>query len=403
MIFPNSVHISGAGGIGTSGLAILFQQLGCRVTATDQRESEITSLLKNNGIQLDLVPHPEWAASAHLVVTPNIFPEDHPEIRQARENNIPVLSRTEALLDLCRSQNCKITICCGTISRALCAASIAQSSSDFGFCLGLAQPNQLHAKFAHNMIIDIDERELVNCIDKLSGLNDITLIVSDWSDDALKYYNKSFSLDGFIDRISSYVSTIIYPRTAQSEFVVRNNNVETVVPLKVDYSASAVDLHIGSIDLRCGAVSPADISAYAAASLYLNQPAPQLNPIGWMQKFDELRTFDIRMHPVSIKNAIRAVSLMSPAEPITVVIKPFSSTLNAYDENVWRKAFTGAQTIYVMTPGYGASDKDCRRLATALKMRGLCAAAYPKKQLLAEFKSFAGRQLWIGAPDMLTP
>ncbi len=403
MILPNSVHISGAGGIGTSGLAILFHQLGCRVTATDQRESEITTLLKNNGILLDLKPRPDWAAAAQCVVTPNIFPADHPEVLEAKAKNIPVVSRTEAILDLCKTQNCKVTLCCGTISRALCAAAIANAAPDLGFCIGLAQSSHLHAKFAQSMVLDIDERELVQCLDKLDGLKETALVISDWSTEALGYYKKDFTLVKFLEKVSTFASTILYPDPDKSEFVCLKNGDKTAIAVQTIYSEASIDVHTPTLDLHCDPVTPSDVSAYTAASLYLNQPVPMLHPVGWMQKCDALRTFDIRMHPVCIKNAIRALTLLNPTKPITVVIKPFASTLNAYDENIWRKAFAGTQSIYVMTPGYGASDKDCRRLATALKMRGLCAAAYPQKQLLAEYKSFEGQQIWIGAPDILTP
>ena len=94
----SSVHICGAGGIGTSGLALLFHEAGCHVTATDMRESEITALLVAAGIEFDTKPRKDWVAKAQCVVTPASFPHDHEELRAANDLHIPVVTRTHALL-----------------------------------------------------------------------------------------------------------------------------------------------------------------------------------------------------------------------------------------------------------------------------------------------------------------
>ena len=396
-----NIHICGAGGIGTSGLALLYRELGLRVTATDARESEITQLLRKSGIEVDTKPRAEWASEAELLVVPSIFPQDHPEVKAARDHHVPVLSRTEALLRLCAESHCDPVICTGTLSRALCAALIAGSLKDCGYCLGLSENSAPHARFARQMVIDLDERELAAHAALLSPFESLSVLVSDWAQDPLGYYDESFDLKCFIDAVSPHAKTLVFPDG--DGFSMRRDATTTHVALNVSMQKTENAISVGGIRFSQPPMTLSDASAAAAAALFIDGPVHAANPTGWFQVMDERRTFDIRMHPVSVRNAVQSLKTRFVGEPVTVVIKPYASTLNAYDVNTWRKAFSGALAVYVMTPGYNATDKDCRKLSTALKMRGLCSATYPKKQMLDECHAFVGHQLWLGAPDMFKP
>lgn len=406
----SSVHICGAGGIGTSGLALLFHEAGCHVTATDLRESEITAQLRASGIDFDTVPRKDWVANAQRVVTPATFPEDHEEIRTAKALHIPVMTRTEALLSFCKDCNIPALICVGTLSRAKTASIVASMSAEDGFCLGLSLPGQTHARLGKRLIMDLDERELMSCAEQLQEFPAVHLVLSDWADESMGYYAQDFNRSTFERRCLPFVAR--YTRILNDEdgqlCVVTagaSSNAQSL-PLHIACSESGVDLSLADCHVVLPPCTQSDAQAFAVACAALGLSPDRVSnttPVGWFESIDARRTFDIRMHPVSVQASIQAMRARYPKEALTVVIKPFQTTLDAYDANVWRKAFSGASQVIVMTPGYNVSDKGCRNLATALKMRGLASTAHPKKQILAEYKPEGPHQLWIGAPDMFKP
>lgn len=408
-----SVHICGAGGIGTSGIALLFHDAGCHVTATDIRESEITARLQKAGIPFALGNRLDWVLQADAVVTPSQFPVNHAEVLAARDNHIPILSRTEALLLLCKQFDIAPVICIGTTARAKTAAILADMSPDAGFCFGLAIEGKTHAHFAKHikhLIVDIDERELFSHIDKLNACHGIHLILSDWASNDLGYYDRAFSRTHFeascMPCVTRY-TRVIHDDTGKC-FVCdsTNDSHDRMIPLQITYNSNGVSLSLDETEFHIPACTLPDAQAFAVACVALGESPEHVlhpSPVGWFESIDDRRIFDIRMHPVNIHNAIQAMKSLFPRESLTVVIKPFQTTLDAYDFNLWRKAFAGAEQVLVMTPGYNVSDKGCRNLATALKMRGLRAAAHPKKQILAEYQPNGQHQLWIGAPDMFKP
>lgn len=406
-----SVHICGAGGIGTSGIALLFHEAGCRVTATDIRESELTAQLRAAGIAFDLRPREDWVRDAQYVITPSIFPEDHAEVLAARHNHIPVLNRTEALLIFCKTFDIPPLICVGTLARAKTASLLAAASENAGFCIGLAIPGKKHARLASPLIMDLDERELFHASSYLKDLREPHLVLSDWATPSYAYYPTDLSQDAFEARCVPLVAH--YTRVVEDEdrrlFVVSSSQGQAKVcqkPLLIHCSASETKITLAQDHVSLSPCTRPDAQAFAVAAAVLGRSpdnVPDTHPVGWFETLDKRRTFDIRMHPVSVQNAIRAMKERFPQEALTVVIKPFQTTLDAYDANMWRKAFDGAAKVIVMTPGYNVSDKGCRNLATALKMRGLCATAHPQKQILAEYEPDGSHQLWIGSPDMFRP
>ncbi len=403
----SSVHICGAGGIGTSGLALLCHEAGCHVTATDMRESEITALLVAAGIEFDTKPRMDWVAKAQCVVTPASFPQDHEELCAANNLHIPVVTRTQALLSFCRERGLSAIICVGTLSRAKTASILSAMSPEDGCCLGLSLPGQSHARYGSRIIMDLDERELFQCVELLEGIPSVHLVLSDWAEEDYGYYAQGFSRAAFENRcvplVARYTSIGLDDKNALCVVSFDKPSAEQRLALQLTCTEAGVELWLAQEHVILSPCTLSDAQAYAVACAALGLTPDKVTdttPIGWFESIDGRRTFDIRMHPVSIQASIRAMKARFPKEALTVVIKPFQTTLDAYDANVWRKAFSGASQVIVMTPGYNVSDKGCRNLSTALKMRGLASTAHPKKQILAEYNLEGPHQLWIGAPDM---
>jgi UDP-N-acetylmuramate--alanine ligase len=97
-----SLHFIGIGGAGMSGLALVADALGARVTGSDQARSSYWESLSSRGIEPalghDAANYP-WGAE---VVVSTAIPEDNPELLAARATGATVLHRGDLLAELSR-------------------------------------------------------------------------------------------------------------------------------------------------------------------------------------------------------------------------------------------------------------------------------------------------------------
>lgn len=96
------LHFIGIGGIGMSGIAEILVNLGYTVTGSDIRESPITERLSNLGIQVFIGHAREHLGDPEAVVTSSAISGNNPELAEARQRRLPVISRGELLAELMR-------------------------------------------------------------------------------------------------------------------------------------------------------------------------------------------------------------------------------------------------------------------------------------------------------------
>ena len=90
------VHFVGIAGAGMSALAELFARRGVRVTGCDANAAGAEDL-RRLGIEPLEGHDPAHVRGARALVVTSAMPKDHPELAAAREANIPVIRRAEAL------------------------------------------------------------------------------------------------------------------------------------------------------------------------------------------------------------------------------------------------------------------------------------------------------------------
>lgn len=97
-----SLHFVGIGGAGMSGLALVAQALGARVTGSDRADSPYCERLRAAGIE-PVIGHDaaNYPPGAELVVSTAI-PDDNPELGTARAAGATVLHRGDLLGDVSR-------------------------------------------------------------------------------------------------------------------------------------------------------------------------------------------------------------------------------------------------------------------------------------------------------------
>ncbi|MFC1708547.1 UDP-N-acetylmuramate--L-alanine ligase [Candidatus Omnitrophota bacterium] len=98
------IHFIGIGGIGMSGIALLCLKKGYKVSGSDIHESENTRKLVELGADIYIGHSPENIKNNDIAVYSSAIKNDNCELRQAREQKIPVFQRAQFLVSLMDKQ-----------------------------------------------------------------------------------------------------------------------------------------------------------------------------------------------------------------------------------------------------------------------------------------------------------
>ena len=109
-IFPSNfgtLHFTGIGGIGMSGVAELLHNMGYKVQGSDMSDSPNVQRLRDQGIRITVghdaenIFDEDHKAVGGIVINA-LVTEENPEIIKARELKIPLINRSELLAELMR-------------------------------------------------------------------------------------------------------------------------------------------------------------------------------------------------------------------------------------------------------------------------------------------------------------
>lgn len=98
------VHLVGIGGSGMSGIARVLSETGHQVTGTDRAASEVTASLESAGIKVFIGEDSGWVDEADTVISTYAVRDHHPEMVRARDLELTILHRADALRWLCRGK-----------------------------------------------------------------------------------------------------------------------------------------------------------------------------------------------------------------------------------------------------------------------------------------------------------
>ncbi|WP_273758350.1 UDP-N-acetylmuramate--L-alanine ligase [Bartonella sp. AU55XJBT] len=96
------IHFIGIGGIGMSGIAEVFYNLGYKVQGSDQVESANVERLQRKGINVHIGHCAENLGNAEVVVFSTAVKKTNPEYIAAKERHLPLVRRAEMLAELMR-------------------------------------------------------------------------------------------------------------------------------------------------------------------------------------------------------------------------------------------------------------------------------------------------------------
>jgi len=132
---PRAIHMVGIGGAGMSALARLALQAGYRVSGTDRASSGVLADLEALGARVS-VGHSAAAVApdvAALVVSTAIA-ADNPERREAERRGIPIMHRSELLVELMRDHR-RLAVA-GAHGKSTTSAMLVAALGDASACVG---------------------------------------------------------------------------------------------------------------------------------------------------------------------------------------------------------------------------------------------------------------------------
>lgn len=89
------IHLIGIGGAGLSAIARILLGRGMRVSGSDNRMSEITMALAEEGARVEIGHDADFVFGADAVLATSAVPDDHIEVAAARALDIPVYRRRQ--------------------------------------------------------------------------------------------------------------------------------------------------------------------------------------------------------------------------------------------------------------------------------------------------------------------
>ena len=183
-----NIHFIGIGGVGMSGIAEVFYNLGYVISGSDIAESAMVRHLRGLGMTVHLGHAESNIDNVHVVVVSTAIDEDNPEIVAARAQRIPVVRRAEMLAELMRfRRGIAIAGTHGkTTTTSLVASVLGQGNIDPTYVIG----GKLNSDASHARL----------------GLSDYLVAEADESDASFLYLQPMMSIVTNIDQdhLSTY-------------------------------------------------------------------------------------------------------------------------------------------------------------------------------------------------------
>ncbi len=125
------IYFVGIGGVGMSGIAKVLRHQGFEVAGSDRVENKSVRELRSQGIDVHVGQLQDFLGERDLVVYSSAIAPDHPEMILARERNLPIIHRAEALASLIHQAGTSVGVT-GTHGKTTTTAMISFVLSETG-------------------------------------------------------------------------------------------------------------------------------------------------------------------------------------------------------------------------------------------------------------------------------
>jgi len=409
-----NIHFIGIGGVGMSGIAEVFHNLGYVITGSDIAEGAMVRHLRDLGIKVHVGHDEQNIETAHVVVVSTAIDDDNPEIVAAKALRIPIVRRAEMLAELMRfRRGIAVAGTHGkTTTTSLIASVLAQGNIDPTYVIGgKLNSSASHAKLGLSdyLVAEADESDA-----SFLYLQPMMSIVTNIDQDHLSTYEGDFERlkqtfveflhhlpfyglsilcidDPVVREIMQSIArpmltygesedadvriTAIQARGAKTEFSVKLPNEDEPLEIELNLTgrhnvlnATAAIAVAWELDVSREAIQTA-LAEFSGIGrrfqISENVPVPN----GSVMHID-----DYAHHPNEIKATIAGIRAAWPDKRLVVVFQPhrYSRTRDLFED--FGQVLSSVDQL-LLTEVYAAGEKpikdaDGRALARAIRVRG---------------------------------
>lgn len=134
-----NIYIAGIGGVGLGPLALLAQDAGYHVTGSDLNKSDITELLMDRDIKVNIGQDGSQIKKSHAdksidwLVYSSALPDNHPEIEFARKRGIKTTKRADLIKQIIKDKDLKLIAISGTHGKTTTTGMLIWLFEQLGF------------------------------------------------------------------------------------------------------------------------------------------------------------------------------------------------------------------------------------------------------------------------------
>lgn len=389
------VHFIGIGGIGMSGIAEVLLSLGYRVSGSDVSDSANVQKLRKLGAKVAVGHSEENCHEATVMVYSSAINETNPEMKYAKENNIPLMRRAEMLAELMRLKHgLAVAGTHGkTTTTSFLATILQESDFDPTYIIGGVVKNlDGHAKVGEGkyLVAEADESD-----GSFLLLSPIMSIITNIDNDHLDHYGSEQALEEAFLEFANSVPFYGHCFLNQDDPKIRELMKKMRKPF-VTFGMSTDELN-GKPDYwaknihHSESTSQFDLYVDDQKACQMTVPLPGdhniLNALGAIamthqmgldielikrsiQKFDGVgrrfqKLFDNKKmkvvddyghHPTEIRETVKTALSVAKGQDVFVVFEPhrFTRTRDCWKD--FLHCFNGINKLYV-APIYAASEK----------------------------------------------
>ncbi|MCQ2553484.1 MAG: UDP-N-acetylmuramate--L-alanine ligase [Clostridia bacterium] len=200
------IHFVGIGGIGVSALAEIAFSHGVKVTGSDMKVNEVTQLLEEVGIKVFIGHGGANVEGADLLVYSTAVSLENPELVYAREHNIPILTRSQALGAIMENYPVSIAVS-GTHGKTTTTSMVSLILKNAQFDPTILVGGILN-EFHSNVVVGKSKyfiTEACEYMDSFLDLNPFVEIILNIDSDHLDYFKDIYHIEKSFNEFASHV------------------------------------------------------------------------------------------------------------------------------------------------------------------------------------------------------
>jgi len=386
------IHFMGIGGSGMCGMAEILFKLGFEIDGCDKNPSPTVDYLKNLGIPIQIGHNLKHIEKKDAIVFSSAIPKNHPELKKARKEKIPVILRAELLAQMVRLG---FSICvAGTHGKTTTTSLIGHILTKMGadptvIVGGRVKSFKSHARLGGSpyFVVEADEYDR-SFLQLIPDIALFTTIDEDHLDTYGNFESICNAFYNFAQKVPFYGSLILFNEDKEQKKIARKierpfltygfrknadlwaENIKgkeggmsfdlyykgkkqkAYIPL---YGKHNVQNSLGAI-LTCLELGYSLEEIIKAIKTFPGV-SRRMDLIGYINNIPVID--DYAHHPAEIRETLKGLKIAFPTKKIMVVFQPHLYSRTLHFKKEFANSLKGGDLV-IITKIYGAREKEIK-------------------------------------------